>query len=45
MKSMTDRQQVKDESLAYEVAHNLMQIYAAVGNMELVRLRSKWLAI
>jgi len=38
-------QQIRNESLAYEVAHNLMQLYAAVGNMELVKQKSAWLAI
>lgn len=41
----TDVQEIKDGSLAYESAHNLMQLYAAVGNMELVRQKSAWLAI
>ena len=38
-------QHIRNESLSYEVAHNLMQLYAAVGNMALVKEKSAWLAI
>lgn len=38
-------EQVADGSLAYEAAHNLMQLYAATGNLQMVKRISGWLAI
>lgn len=38
-------QEVKLTSLAMKAAHCLMLIYGAVGNTELVKMKSAWLAI
>lgn len=38
-------QEVRQSSLAYQAAHNLMLLYASSGNGELVQARSMWLAI
>ncbi|WWD21507.1 hypothetical protein CI109_105993 [Kwoniella shandongensis] len=45
MDGYDDPEAVRSSSLAYEAAHNLMLIYATSGNSELVREKSKWLAI
>ena len=39
------REEIRRRSVAWESAHNLMQVYAASGSMELVKARSKWMAI
>jgi len=38
-------QEVRQNSLAQEAAHNLVLLYAASGSAELVEARSEWLAI
>lgn len=38
-------QDIRRSSLAYEAAFNLMLIYGASGSTDLVRQKSKWLAI
>ncbi|WVQ98069.1 hypothetical protein IAU59_005191 [Kwoniella sp. CBS 9459] len=45
MDASDDPEAIRDSSLAYEAAHNLMLLYATAGNNKLVREKSKWLAI
>lgn len=42
---LTHTQAVREGSLAYEAAHNLMLLYASSGSNELAQRVSKWLAI
>ncbi|KAK4685298.1 general transcription factor 3C polypeptide 3 (transcription factor C subunit 4), partial [Tremellales sp. Uapishka_1] len=40
-----DPEEIRQTSLAFEAAHNLVLIYAAVDSTELVKQRSKWLSL
>jgi hypothetical protein len=44
-KTRADLQDIRKSSTAGQAAHNLTLLYAATGSMELVKERSKWLAI
>ncbi|WVN89418.1 uncharacterized protein L203_104641 [Cryptococcus depauperatus CBS 7841] len=45
MQEVTEPEILRKNSLAWEAAHNLMLLYAAAGNMKLLREKSRWLAI
>lgn len=44
-KQKADEKDIRRTSLACSAAHNLILLYTATGSMDLVKAKSRWLAI